>query len=522
MTAFLIVSITAFAVSVVIEDADTLVICPPVFQSALAPWIKYRQTQGYRILVQPPASTSSGMREQIRQLAAKGELKNVVLIGDAFDADTSPDHHLPTDYIDAKVVAGFGGEPEIATDNTFADSDGDGIPDLTIGRIPIDTPAELSGFINRLIDYEDLASNGSWQRRFNFIAGVGGFGQVADSMIEQSAKRIVTDLIPAQYDTTMTYGSWRSPYCPDPRRFSDTVIGRFNEGCLFWVYIGHADRNGLAPIQLPDQRCSILDHRSLINIQATRGAPIAILLSCYSAAIDERHDGLGEKMLRQDNGPVAVISSSRISMPYAMSIFSLELVNGYFDGPASTLGELVLRSKQRMVEAPKTKSQLRQLIDSMGLALSVEPKQLVEELREHVHLMNLLGDPLLKLNRPDDLKIQSPPTARPGQTITVSGVAQQPGNILVDLSYRRDRFRTRPPRRRNYDSSDGAFNAYQSVYEQVQDQVCASVVETIPAGPFSIPLAIPANSSGACHVRVMLTGSDSIALGSNDITIESR
>lgn len=522
MTPYLILSIAAIAVPIDKRDADTLVICPPVFQSALQPWIEYRKMQGYRIVVQSPASTSFGIGEQVRHIAANGQLKNVVLIGDAYDATALPAHLVPTDYIVSKVVFKYGGELEIATDNTYADPDRDGILDLTIGRIPVDTPTELTEYVNRVIEYEDRNSGGAWQRRVNFVAGVGGFGQVADSLIEQSVKRIVTDLIPSQYDTTMTYGNWRSPYCPDPRRFSETAIGRFNEGCLFWVYIGHADRRGLAPIRLPDQQCSILDNRSLTNIRATSGAPIAILLSCYSAAIDDALDGLGERLLKQAGGPVAVISSSQVSMPYAMGIFSLELIDGYFDGQTATLGELVLRSKQRMVQAPHKKSELRELVDSMGLALSREPKLLNEEAAEHVQLMHLLGDPLLKLKRPADLNIQTPATTYPGETITIAGVADQAGSILVDLTYRRDRFRNRPPRRRAYSSSNESFDNYQSVYDQIQDQVSAVATESIPAGPFTIQLTIPADCSGACHVRAMLTGPDSIALGSNEITIEDR
>ena len=65
------------------------------------------------------------------------------------------------------------------------------------------------------------------------IAIAGALAQVAYSRIK------------GQPLAFMTYASLASPYCPDPRKFHDTTIGRFNEGCLFWVYIGHGHPTGL-------------------------------------------------------------------------------------------------------------------------------------------------------------------------------------------------------------------------------------------------------------------------------------
>ena len=429
---------------------DTLVICPTSFQTALQPWVEYREQQGHKILVQAPSSTAHGLRKQIRSVAATHPLKNIVLVGDAVDKNLQPSMLVPTDYVPAKVNVKFGSEPEIATDHTFADLDDDGMVDVAIGRIPIDSATELKRFTQRVIEHESRSYTGPWQRRVNFVAGVGGFGSVLDKMIEQSVKKIVTDLIPPDFDTTMTYGSWRSPYCPDPRRFSQTAIDRFNEGCLFWVYIGHGERNRLDYIKMPDRLFRILDNQNADQIHTPQGSPIAIFLSCYTAAIDDATDGLAENLIKQEKGPIGVVSSSRVSMPYAMSLFSLEMINGFFEGDCQTLGDLVLQAKQSMVQKPDAKSEYHKLIQSLGQAFSPEPDLLTAERGEHVHLMHLLGDPLLRLPRPAELKIESPEMTPPGSTINVTVIADQPGSLQLDLSYRRDRFRKRPPRRTKY------------------------------------------------------------------------
>lgn len=501
------------------RDIDTLVLCPSEFQEALRPWTEYRLGQGYKILVQAPSSTAAGLRAQIRQVAEKSPLKNVVLVGDAADVRVPQSRLLPTDFITAKVNVRFGSEPEIATDHRYADLNDDGILEFNIGRIPVDSADELQSYISRVKKYERNKSSGSWQRRVNFVAGVGGFSQMLDKMIEQSVKKIVTDLIPSAYDVSMTYGSWQSPYCPDPRQFSRTAIDRFNEGCLFWVYVGHGDRQRLDRLKLPDRQFEILNNSSASQISSKSGSPIAVFLSCYTAAVDDQNDGLAEVMFRQTRGPIGIISSSRVSMPYAMGIFSLELLDGYFQGDASTLGELVKVSKNRMVKFEPKKSNYHRLIESMGQAFSPEPGLLVAERKEHVHLMHLLGDPLLKLHRPNNLKLDAPKNIASGQQITVSGFAEQSGELKMDLAYRRDRFRNRPPRRRSYEPSHATFASYQKVYEETQDLKVQTISRRISKGPFSIQMAVPDDCSGDCHIRGELVAENYFAIGATDIEI---
>lgn len=503
-----------------VADTDTLVICPPDFREALKPWVEYRQQQGYKIVVQESGSTFNGVANQIQKLASSSPLKNVVLIGDAVD-EKVPRHRLvPTGFVAAKVNVKFGSEFEIATDHTYADLNNDGNVDLNIGRIPVDTPEQLTAYINRTIEYEAKPNIGEWNRRVNFVAGVGGFGQLLDKMIEQSVKKIVTDLIPPAFDTTMTYGSWRSPYCPDPRRFSQTAISKFNEGCLFWIYVGHGDRSRLDRVKMPDRQYNILDNETVHHVRAEKGPPIAVFLSCYTAAIDGSSDGLGERMINQPQGPVAVISSSRVSMPYAMSIFSLEMLDNYFQGDVETLGELVTAAKRGMVKFEADKSEYHQLIQSLGTGFSPEPGLLKAERREHVHLMHLLGDPLLKLHRPQKLKLNCPAKVDAGDSIVVEGTADHAGSLKLDIAYARDRFRVRPPRRRKYDASDESLKQFQQVYEQTQKLVCVSRIIEVPKGPFKIDLVVPADCSGDCHVRAQLSDTDYFALGASKLFIQ--
>ena len=321
----------------VTQPYDTLVVVAPDLAPALQRWVDYRTNQGHRLLVIEGRRFAADNRNFIQRIVAMHrKIENLVLVGDAGDWTKSPLELLPTDHVRAEVNFLFGSEMEIATDNTYADLNGDATPELNVGRIVATDAKELERYVDRVIKYESDSGNQQWRRRINLIAGLGGFGSVTDGLIESTAKQIITDKIPASYNTSVTYGSWQSPYCPDPRLFSQTTIERFNEGCLFWIYVGHGDRQRLDKVRVPEQRFDILDDESAEALNCRSGSPIAIFLACYTGAIDSSRDCLAEQMVKQPGGPVAVICGSRVTMPYAMSLLSIEMADEFFDGQCLT------------------------------------------------------------------------------------------------------------------------------------------------------------------------------------------
>lgn len=498
------------------EKPDTLVVCPQLFQQAMAKWCDYREQQGHVIkMVEPPASVEA-LKQTIRQFSKSGSLKHVLIVGDPRGLN---DAIVPTDFVEAKVSVLFGSDPEIATDNPYADLNSDGLPDLSIGRIPLDSVAEIENYIARIIKYEKPSWKQQWQRRINFVAGVGGFGSVIDGLIEQTTKTIITDLVPSEYETSMTYGSWSSPFCPDPRRFSEVAVSRFNEGCLFWIYIGHGNRTALDRVRMPDRSHLILDNQAVSQLNCIEGSPIALFLACYTGAMDHSIDCLAETMLGQNGGPIAAICGSRVTMPYAMSLLSLEMVHEYFHGEAETLGELAQLSKRRMVLGSDNNPKYRKMIEGMGQAFSPFPQLLDLERLEHAQLIQLIGDPLLRLKRPAQLELQVNPVAVVGDQLKVTGVSPEAGNLIIELAYPRDRFRERPRRRVEFDPSDESLEEYQSTYEKIHDLVWVSQTIVVDAGAFEMMLPIPLEMRGRCLVRGMLQTADRLAIGSVPVEV---
>ncbi|MCE9527875.1 MAG: hypothetical protein K8R36_17675, partial [Planctomycetales bacterium] len=460
----------AAAVAPMPAAADTIVVCPKEFVPALNPLLAHRHAQGHRFLYVPNTWSADEIRKSIRTSAKSGKLMAILLVGDAEPAAEGDPavraRCVPAHRAKAKVNVKFGSEPEIGTDNWYADLDDDEVPDVAIGRLPVDSSKELTRVVDKILAYEKTQNHGLWRQRVNFVAGVGGFGGVLDGAIETSTKKLLTDGIPPAYQTNMTFGSWRSAFCPDPRRFHETAVARHNEGCLFWVYIGHGQPTGLDRVQVPGSQFHIFNCDDCNKLQAENGSPIAIMLACYTAAYDRGEDCLAEEMLRSPGGPVAVYGGSRVTMPYAMAVMSSEMLDEYFKHKPATLGEAILHTKRNMVMVldEKTLPQRpnRILLDAMASILSPARAMLAQERQEHLLLFNLMGDPNLKLAYPREVKLELQGEPTPGGKLELTAESPIAGNVTIELLSRRDFPKVNPPPRDHFDPSNAGLATWQA------------------------------------------------------------
>lgn len=507
-------------------EADVLVFAPELFDRPLETWIAHRREQGHRIAVLRPGSMLQ-MRDAIRTAAASGKLKSVLLIGDAPDRNHPGNvpfapHETPTAYIPAEIDVRFGSEPWIATDHPLVDLDDDTLPDLAIGRIAVADAQGLETVVDKVIRYETRQPHTAWKRRINLVAGVGGFGAVADSVLELSTKQFVVKGIPSCYDASMTYGSWQSAYCPPPPRFGSAAIDRFNDGCLFWIYIGHGSPGSVAPVETPTGRYRVLDSDDASRLASREGLPIAIFLACYTAAYDYNSRGpcLAEAMLERPDGPVAVLGASRVSMPYAMAVMSHELMEEYFAERHATLGELVQHAKRRSIQGNGDPDDgQRALLDGLAGVFSPTRDELDAERTENLYLFNLIGDPLLRLSYPRPIELERPERVQSGDVLTVRGSSPIAGMLSLDLSYRRDRLTFDFAGRAAFDESDPSLDEFDATYRRANDRTLQVVERPIEAGPFEVTITVPEWARGAAVIRAFVAGEQEAALGSVDLTI---
>jgi hypothetical protein len=208
-----------------------------------------------------------------------------------------------------------------------------------------------------------------------------------------------------------------------------------------------------------------------------------------------------------------------------MAVMGTGMMDEYFRNHPATLGEAILAAKRRMMkpldEDDPLKDANRLLLDGIASIMSPSRDLLEEERREHLHLFNLLGDPMLSLAYPTEIKLDVPHEALPGQRLQIAGRSPLVGRGVLELVCRRDTFKTTPPLRERFDPTDKGLAALHDVYIAANDRCWARWGLELPGGEFATDIAVPAECHGPCHVRLLVADGKSYGLGAANIFIRA-
>ncbi len=399
---------------------------------------------------------------------------------------------MPIHYARTTVSARYGSTPTLSSDLAYGDFNNDATPDAVVGRLPVDDPDELRRLIDRIVAHEGSRDFGPWRSRVDLIGGVGGFGPMIDSTIETATRTIITGTLPSETNATIAHASPGHRYFPK-QQFTDAVVDRYQQGSRFWVYAGHGQITELDRVPARTG-IPILDSDSVKRLNRPKGAsPIALILACYSGAIDAPKDSIAEEMIRNDGGPIAVLAGSRVTMPYGNTTAAVGMINAVYAQKLPRLGEAWLSALTEMHREPTgDQSSTRVMVDAMATIFSPKGASLVNERREHMLLYNLLGDPTLRLHHPQSVQVTVPPGCKVGETIEVTAVSPLAGDITVSL-----------------DRPIGAVIAG----DPNQTSIASMKTQVVPAKSAKLRFKIPADTTGPIVVRAMVAGETTWAAG---------
>lgn len=160
------------------NSADYLVITHSNFTNALYPLCRLRESLGLEVkmtevsLVYSTFSTAGPRTDRIK--AFLRQVYNhwlrrptyVLLVGDASKDSTSGQDFLPVKLFPKFSYSYWGGLTVHGMDNWYAQLEGqDSIPDVVIGRLPVNSPARCESLVNKIIRYETAPDTGVWISR---------------------------------------------------------------------------------------------------------------------------------------------------------------------------------------------------------------------------------------------------------------------------------------------------------------------------------------------------------------------
>ncbi len=230
---------------------------------------------------------------------------------------------------------------ETAADNRYVSVDGpdDYLPDMHIGRIPAQTPADVAAAVDKVLAYETTAQPDDWQRRVVYVAdncadGAGDFQALSD------ASRL--NWLPAPYDDrTIYYGN--PAVCPESdystgAEMRTAIKGAFNNQALYLQWFGHASRFRWGSVTM----FNIFDPPAL---DANAVWPVTMSYACwtgYFITLYSNLQALGETLLlTPQRGSVADLSPSGLHVGSVLAILNQGITEAIFQKRLDRVGQAV-------------------------------------------------------------------------------------------------------------------------------------------------------------------------------------
>jgi len=228
---------------------------------------------------------------------------------------------VPTKMVDASVM-------ESPSDDWFADLNGDDVPDMAVGRLPVRTAAEAAVVVSKIVGYESTPA-GNWTGRALLVA------DNSDVFSFERASETVKDALPRTLGVDEVFLGRNN--IPTVR---SRLMEKLNAGELLVNFIGH----GTLDMWAGEGLLTNQDVEALTNGPRL---PVVLSLTCLNGFMaDPARDCLAEALLKAERGgAVAVWTSSGLTEPSDQTLLAKELVRLLFNGSPLTLGEASMGAK---------------------------------------------------------------------------------------------------------------------------------------------------------------------------------
>jgi hypothetical protein len=331
------------------QGADYLVITHPDFESALTPLLNLRTSQGLSVAVEDVLAIYDNYDDgRPTPTAIKAFLNQtyygwitqptyVLLVGDG----TADPRHYQVNSFDtyippylAKVDPWIG---ETAADNRYVTLEGgDIIPDMLIGRLPVNSLTEAQVVVGKIVDYEESPVEGDWFEHVTFATDDSDEGGTFWADADYLAGNFIDDV----YTVSKIYHLDGIP----PETTNTAILNNWDAGPGMITYIGHGSQHTWGGE-------SLLHISHIAGLTNGGRLPVVLELTCLTGAFHTSGlDALDEEMLRESGGGAVGIWGPT---GFGLARGHVQLAEGFFGGTYQggrmDLGTAILTGKVKLM-----------------------------------------------------------------------------------------------------------------------------------------------------------------------------
>lgn len=367
-----------------------LVVTRPIFLEAIRPLQQERCKNGLKTVI-----STRPVTEAIANLKCRPAF--LLLVGDCLVSEEEQHWYVPCRR--RKLYRWrVSQKKEFASDALWGDFDGDLIPDVPVGRIPVRTAKQLRLVIDKILTFENKRPTLD-DLRLPIWAGSSGYNPVLDSMATWLLLSIV------QTNASIWSRPWiisadpMHPLCGWPPDQPTMFTNQLKRGGLMGVLMGHGSARSFYSMRFNHNLIRYTAADASKALAAGTPSPAMVIIACSTGNFTGRENCLAESLLLMPGGPAAVIGATTESHPLTNYFSALCLMRELAEKDKH-VGSIWLAAQQKAMKARDFIIE-RVLVNVEG---KLEEKMNVAKLRRDQILMYaLLGDPATRLHLPDQL-----------------------------------------------------------------------------------------------------------------------
>jgi hypothetical protein len=276
------------------QPVKMVIITDTAFKKQLKPFIKWKTQKGFKLNILYKGTGFAGNDyAHIKETLTK-------IYKAASPTDPPPEYLLIIGDINRVPYYGAGGSGNI-TDMYYGEFDGNGdyIPEMFIGRIPVADTTELKTTITKIIQYEKFQFADTNQFYSRALVSAGYDEGYASYMNGQVKYAITNYLIKANRIDEFHFNY------PQSYTAKDSIIELINKGVSFINYTGHGEADGWLHVNIKSPDIPLFHNKNMY--------PFVISNACRTGQFDLASSFGSSMLLTADKGAIGFIGCSNDS-----------------------------------------------------------------------------------------------------------------------------------------------------------------------------------------------------------------